>query len=836
MLYVTIAVDITLIISSAAGLPTASAMVAARKQTPFQSALVVPSIVLELAQDPELLEYCVNNIEHITYCGGDLPQSIGDKVAAKIPLMNGYGSSEMGIVSVIHSPNRDPLTDWRYLEFHPEVGFEYRDVSGGEHEVVMVRTPKRQAHQCPFSIFPELQEFHTNDLMIRHPDPAKSNLWRPSARLDDVIVFLNGEKTNPISFEQHIVSTNPEVTGCIVAGAQRFQATLIVELSGSQGGLSTNERAATIEKLWPSIEQANSTTPAHARIAKSHILFTSPDKPIPRSGKGTIQRPSALKLYEEEIDGNYNDAEKLAQLDATQLAGPGGVDDTTKVAEYIRASILGITKWDSEKLSDEENWFNLGLDSLQAITTTRVLKNGLNLPALTPNVIYLHPSVLGLTNALQSLQKTIELSLETRQQEVIQERDQLLQELLQQIDTKAQVSENLVSEEPLAKQSVLLTGSTGQLGTYLLETLLQNDQIEHVYCLNRDTRARDRQNERAAAYGLTAADEDRVSFWTADPSKATFGLEPENFQTLQQKITLIIHNAWNVNFNIGLSSFKPNLLGVVHLINFTQQAAHSPKLLFISSMSTVIGHHESTEAANAILIPERLVASTTPAPNGYANSKYIAEHLIGHASEKGLARAFFARVGQVSGSIRSPGLWSKSEWFPSLVLSSVHLGALPDTIGAALDRVDWVPIDLLADILVDLALSSNEPVYHPLNLHPQTWQDIKPFVANAVQKTYGKKLERISSQEWVLRVRQDIELASASKGDKSLDERELQVHLGKNPAAKLLQFFEAVVTQRVPESTLDTKITSKASEKLQAIDAVKSDWIQKWVQEWSSAN
>ena len=128
------------------------------------------------------------------------------------------------------------------------------------------------------------------------------------------------------------------------------------------------------------------------------------------------------------------------------------------------------------------------------------------------------------------------------------------------------------------------------------------------------------------------------------------------------------------------------------------------------------------------------------------------------------------------------------------------------------------------------------PVYHPLNPHPQTWQEIKPFVVSSVQKTYGKKLETIPAQEWVLRVRQDIELASASKGDKSIDEKELQAHLEKNPAAKLLQFFEAIVTQTAPESTLDTKITSKASEKLQAVDAVKSDWIQKWVQEWLSVN
>ncbi|KAE8321898.1 hypothetical protein BDV39DRAFT_210265 [Aspergillus sergii] len=79
------------------------------------------------------------------------------------------------------------------------------------------------------------------------------------------------------------------------------------------------------------------------------------------------------------------------------------------------------------------------------------------------------------------------------------------------------------------------------------------------------------------------------------------------------------------------------------------------------------------------LTPEELITTTTPAPNSYTNS-------------------------QIAGPVRSPSLWNKAEWFPSLVLSSLHVGALPDTLAPALDRIDWVPSDLLAAILVNLAL------------------------------------------------------------------------------------------------------------------------------------
>ena len=74
-----------IVVAPAAGaIVTAQGLVEALKQTPADVAILVPSVVAELAEDPELLEYCASHLELILYIGGDLPQTIGDRVAGKV--------------------------------------------------------------------------------------------------------------------------------------------------------------------------------------------------------------------------------------------------------------------------------------------------------------------------------------------------------------------------------------------------------------------------------------------------------------------------------------------------------------------------------------------------------------------------------------------------------------------------------------------------------------------------------------------------------------------------------------------------------------------------------
>ena len=55
----------------------------------------------------------------------------------------------------------------------------------------------------------------------------------------------------------------------------------------------------------PTVEEANRGAPAYSRIFKELILVTRPDKPLPRTEKGTVMRKLALRAYNDEIEKMY---------------------------------------------------------------------------------------------------------------------------------------------------------------------------------------------------------------------------------------------------------------------------------------------------------------------------------------------------------------------------------------------------------------------------------------------------------------------------------------------------------------------------------------------------
>ncbi|WP_223715478.1 SDR family oxidoreductase, partial [Streptococcus pneumoniae] len=59
----------------------------------------------------------------------------------------------------------------------------------------------------------------------------------------------------------------------------------------------------------------------------------------------------------------------------------------------------------------------------------------------------------------------------------------MLQEFLRHIHNDKATSK--ITGNSTQGHTVLLTGSTGTLGTYLLDTLLQDPSVTHIYCLTR---------------------------------------------------------------------------------------------------------------------------------------------------------------------------------------------------------------------------------------------------------------------------------------------------------------------------------------------------------------
>ncbi len=833
-----------MIVPTSGAIPSAEGLVEGLKKTPADIAFIVPSIVQELSQNPELLSYCSKNLEAIIYCGGDLPESIGNVVASKIKLFNQFGATELGLTAQILSTHNRGPGDWKYAQFHPDIGVDFRELADGVYELYVIRDYEKEDQQPTFTIFPDAQEYASRDLFIRHQSEDRPDLWSWRARADDIIVFLNGEKTNPISMEQDIVSQNPEIAAALVIGAQRFQAALLIEPAKIKKKLSPAERAAFIEQVWPTIEEANKDAPTHARIVKSHVLLTRPQTPMLRAGKGTVQRSGTLRLYADDIESLYADADTMS----TDVEGHGldTVDCSNQldVTRFIDKSILSITHW--QNLDEDSNIFTLGLDSLQALLLVRELKRGLAMSNIALTTVYTNPSVTALADAILCLSRDQQESKTSQERERTQRLGSFLKEYQEKID---QIPITSTAIKKTHNKIVMLTGSTGALGSHLLQTLLANP-ISHIYCLNRATDSLALQKKRNQSYGLEMQiDASRITFLTADLSQKYLGLQQETFHKLVSTTTLIIHNAWPVNFNLSLPAFRAQLDGLVNLVSFTAKATAPPQIFFISSISSVMSYGSSSQR-----IPEEVIsADSAPGPNGYAESKYLSERLLDHAARKLYIDTTIARVGQIAGPVHHAGLWNKAEWFPSLAISSFHVGAIPDSLGTTMGNIDWVPMDELAEVLVDLAMNTPQlpqqdspndnaqqkraQVFHPLNPHPTTWEAMKPIIASELPTITQSKNEQplpiVSLASWLLKVRKDIEITASSHNNKTLADSDLQNLLQVNPAVKLLTFYEDVLGNKEGSNrSWEMRKTMQRSAKVRGLESIRTEWVKKWVREW----
>ncbi|TVY78113.1 Non-canonical non-ribosomal peptide synthetase FUB8 [Lachnellula suecica] len=817
-------------------IPSAHGLAEGLKYTKADIALLAPPWIEEICKDPELLDFLSKNLDSIVYSGGDIPHSYGDVLYSKMKnFFTLIGNTESGLY-----PSFMTGADWKWFQVNEKAGVEFRHQSENLHEAFLIRRKDPEEEQPVFKLYKDIQEYPSGDLYIPHP--TKPGLWAYTGRSDDIIVFLTGEKTNPTSMEQHIAK-HPEVRAAIVTGSLRFQAALMVELAGEQP-LLVAERAAAIERLWPTIEEANLECPTHAKITKSHILIVSPEKPMQRAGKGTIQKKPTVELYAAELDALYDDAEKMSvglPTETEAVTNMIDVQDTEKLTSFIRESVAAITGW--AKFDDEQNFFIFGMDSLSGLLLTRKLKSTLVLPGLAISTVYTNPSVSALAKAIVGLSKEGEaskLSNDKSRQQII---ESLLEEnkaLIDAIGSKLKPSNGTTtSSSGVQKRAIVLTGSTGALGSYILQFLLDTPSVSHIYCLNRSTDSKSLQIQRNKARGLpTDFPSGRVSFLTADLEKPSLGLDEKVYAEILASATEIIHNAWPVNFNLSLPTFRPQLSGVVNLIEIAASGAKSPSIHFVSSVSSVASYSSESSA-----IPEQIIHdSKAPAPMGYGESKHIAERLLDYASSKLGITASIARVGQVAGPVNSTGHWNKAEWLPSLVISSLHIGAVPETLGSSDTKIDWVPIDVLAEALIEIAFKSGQgaQVFHPQNPRPTTWSALLPSIIDslsgaksilptAAQKMLpGKTIETVSFNTWLQRIRAEAETTATTS-----DKAKLEALLEASPAIKLLSFYESIADTEQWVS-LETKRTEEESEKLRDLEGIKPEWMTMWAKGWLS--
>jgi thioester reductase-like protein len=744
------------------------------------------------------------------------------------------GATEYGWFHCVEGGNEN----WDALKFFTGVGYHFDEVSDGIYELVIVKDPDTVKFHGIFETFPGLQEYRTRDLYSQ--TTPGSGWWQYKGRADDIIILSNGEKINPIPLE-NLIQTHPKITAALVVGEYQFSPSLLIELASDYTPTTAEGKRQILEEVWPVVQEANKIAPAFSKIPKSLILIAPAGKPFRRAGKGTVQRQNTVKSFSQELEDLFSLQETRLLIEGLSLETPISPNIVKNFTKEIYQQTLEMK--DSKSVSsieDSENVFEKGLDSLGVVVIAQRLKAALttcgsdiDLSAINSRFIYSAPTINQISDEIIAL-------LEKRNGHSNRDgkslRQRRLEELLKKY-SKDIPSDHLKVQSPNSLENgtlsrerpwkVVLTGTTGSLGSHLLAALdaLPESQVEKVYCLNRSENGRERQKKTSLSRGLNNSWSDsRVKFFHVNLSQAQLGLAPDKYRQLIEEASVIIHCAWKVDFNVTVETFEPQIRGVRNLLDLSFHSNNKAPMVFVSSISTALGWLAKTPGST---VPEAIIRNfEAPEQLGYGESKYVSELLIEDFAKRSGITAAVYRTGQIAGPTSNRGCWNKQEWFPSIIASSKHMNVLPETL-ANFENIDWVPVDTLSTIMVELVgqLISKENragetlVYNLVNPKVTSWSSsLLPAT-----KTLTSISRTLPLGDWV------DELEKSVRDNHGI----ITDH---NPAAKLLDFFrllsnqtEVTTSSAQPFELARLLQDSKYASKLEAVSA---EWMNIWMDQW----
>lgn len=590
--------------------------------------------------------------------------------------------------------------------------------------------------------------YATKDLFTKHPT---MEAYKYFSRLDDTIVLVNGEKANPLIIE-NAVRRQPEVREVVAFGHGKSRLGLMI--IPTTDITIENEAERVLERVWPTISEAQIDMPDYAQLTKEMITILPANTEYPMTDKRTLIRQAFYKKFAAQIEEAYERAEKnQGSLDLSQ----------PELEDFILTEVQKVTQ--SSSVDATTDFFSLGMDSLQATQLRSILVSRINLRGnvLGLNIVFDYPNTEALANKIHSFQtetSTTELSVEEEMNHYINKYGKFE-------DASSSTAVSQEGELP-QEQYILLTGATGSLGAHILAKLLSQDRVKMVLCPVRAATVEAGKDRvfKSLRSRMVYDDIDSRSF---EKIRVLIGDLPGPGQDIHQemidKLTAVVHCAWSVNFNLRLRSFEKDCIaGARQLIDLCLLSAQGGKrrpatFNFCSSVSTA-------EETRDPIIKETLPPDFSYARHtGYAQSKLVTEHICFRAVNQTGLTCRVLRVGQLIGDTRH-GIWNENEAFPLIWQSARTIGALPQIP----ETPRWLPVDVAAEVIIDISLSGDAPaeVYNVTNHRTFDWtRDLLPKLRASALGDF----EACHPREWVQRLR---------------DSRPDPV---ANPPYKLLEFF-----------------------------------------------
>jgi fatty acid CoA ligase FadD9 len=688
-----------------------------------------------------------------------------------IHLVNGYGSTEDGVVLVDDQIRRPPVIDYKLVDV-PDLGYFGTDRPHPRGELWIKSDTSIPGYYKRPEVTAELFDadgwYHTGDVFA---ETAPDQLTYVDRR-NNVLKLSQGEFVT-VSKLEAAYGGHPSIRQIFVYGNSSRSYVLAVIVPTDDALASVGGDVTAVKPLLADALQsiARDADLQSYEIPRDFLVETRPftlENGL-LTGIRKLARPQLKEYYGPELEQLYVD---LADGQADVLRSLRQDSADRPVLETVTRAAGALLGAASADAAPDAAYTDLGGDSLSALTFANLLHDIFAVDVPVGVIVSPASDLAAIAEYVEaqraggSKRPTYD-AVHGRDATEVHARDLTLDKFLDEATLAAAPSLPGPSSEV---RTVLLTGATGFLGRYLLlEWLERMDLVDGKVITLVRAKDIDAARERLDAtfdtgdpkllahYRELAAD--HLEVLAGDKGEANLGLEHAIWQRLADTVDLIVDPAALVNHVLPYSQlFGPNAVGTAELIRIALTTRIKP-YVYVST----IGVGDGIEPGRFVEeVDIRQISATRRVDdsyaNGYGNSKWAGEVLLREAHDlAGLPVSVF-RCDMILADTTYAGQLNVPDMFTRMMLSLVATGVAPGSF-YELDadghpqrsHFDGLPVEFIADAISTLGanVTAGFETYHVMNPYDDGI-GIDQYVDWLIEAGYP--IERIADfGEWVSR-------------------------------------------------------------------------------------
>ncbi len=643
-------------------------------------------------------------------------------------LIDNYGSTETGPVTVDGRVARPPVTDYKLVDV-PELGYYRTDRPHPRGELaVKSETLVPGYYKRPdvtTAVFDENGFYHTGDVMAE-VEPGRLVYLD---RRNNVLKLSQGEFVTVATLESIFVNS-PLIAQIYIYGNSAQSFLLAVVVPDAEAIRDLPDEAGVKAAIRASIQEIASDAALRPYEVPREILverqaFTPANGLL--TGSGKIARPALAEHYRARLEQMYSELAqgRTAQLDAIRA----GAADRPVIETVIKAveATLGIP---AAEVDASARFTDLGGDSLSAVTFGDLLTSvfGVDVPS---NVV---------VNPTGDLERIAAFIMATRAGDAhtLRSPGSVHADVrvihAEELKVEHFIPEDIVRDAPTLPMAaapfttVLVTGANGYLGRFLCLEWLERVAL-HGGTVIAMARGRDATEARKRIAEVYASDPqllsrfetlatDHLEVVAGDLGTPDLGLDDETWDRLAGSVDLIVHPAAHVNHMLAYQQlFAANVAGTAEVIRLALTTRRKA-IDFVSTIGVALSAEHPPIGEDADIrqaSPRRLLDGGYA--SGYAASKWGGEVLLREAHELcGLPVSVF-RCNMLLAHRTGAGQLNVSDVFTRFVITLALTGVAPRSFyrhDPPRAHYDGLPVDFTAAAIA--ALGEHTAGFHTFNV------------------------------------------------------------------------------------------------------------------------